>query len=96
MGGAVILECDFGVLQQGGGQGAKPSSPYTSAYTYTVMAQHIAQLASALKVQGNWSVVAKDLVQDFHTNFFVATNNTYGETPLEQLSPRSQLTCSAR
>jgi len=63
--------------KQGGGQGAKPSGPYTSAYTYTVMAQHIAQLASALKIQGNWSAVAKDLVQDFHSNFFVSTNNTY-------------------
>ena len=66
--------------QQGGGQGPKPSSPYTSAFSYLAMVSQVADMADATgdtATSEKMALLLKGLNSEFNDAFLNATNGCY-------------------
>ena len=67
-------------VKQGGGQGPKPSSPYTSAFSYLAMAEQVADMANATgdaAAAATYGKLRKELNGAFNAAFLNATDGCY-------------------
>jgi alpha-L-rhamnosidase len=66
--------------KQGGGQGLKPSSPYTSAFSYLAMAKQVADMANAtgdIATAATYGALRNKLNDAFNAAFLNATDGCY-------------------